>query len=775
MRADIDKIISEMTIEEKISLCSGADSWTTKSMVSHAIPSILMTDGPHGLRKQTNMSDIADINSSRPATCFPAACSTACSWDESILYRIGAAIGEEASCENVSLVLGPGLNIKRNPLCGRNFEYFSEDPILAGKMGAAYVQGMEGVGVGACVKHFACNNQERARMSSNSVISDRALREIYLRPFEIAVTAGKPSAVMCSYNKINGVYSSDNENLLTGILRDEWGFGGVVITDWGAMSNRIKAFKAGCDLNMPGGSNYMEKACLRAIRKGTLSETDIDRSVKRILKLVLKYNDIPVMPGPLPDHNDFAAHAAAESAVLLKNEDSILPLKKGCKTVLIGAMAKNMRYQGSGSSHITPSKITNPTDAMPDLPWVQGCLDNGDTNEMLIEEAREAALNADVAIVFAGLPDAYESEGFDRSSMRMPSGHVRMISEIADVNPNTVVILMCGSPVECHFADSVKAILYMGLPGQAGGEAVRKLLFGDTNPSGRLAETWPIHYEDCVSAPYYSKTDDALYLEDIYVGYRYYDKAGIPVRWPFGYGLSYTTFEYSDLVYKDQSVSVTVTNTGNDGGSEVVQLYIALPQEGIHKPVKELKSFKKVYLEKGESCRITFPLNAGDFAIWNNGWHIQSGTYRFLIGGLSESVDITYEDIETPLWQSGSWFESFSGEPDLKTLEFQTGMLYKPAEAKKGSFTVNNSIAEMKDSSFIMKQMYKAVSSYVLKHSNGKADPDDPAYKMMLNMAVSSPLRAMQINAGLKDSLIRGLVLMANGHFFKGLARMLRG
>ena len=774
MKADIDKIISEMSLEDKIALCSGEDFWHTKSMPDYRIPPIMMTDGPHGLRKQDVSSDMLGLNNSVPATCFPPACLSGASWDESILARIGARIAEEALAENVAVVLGPGINIKRNPLCGRNFEYFSEDPYLSGKLGAAFLKGMRDVGIGGCVKHFACNSQELDRMSSNSVVSERALREIYLTAFEIAVKEGRPSMVMCAYNMINGTYCSDNKKLLTDILRDEWGFDGVVVTDWGAMNNRVLAFKAGCDLNMPGGSSYMERTAKRAVKKGALDETAIDTCVRRILELVMKRNDIPAIPGQFTDHNDFAAHVACESAVLLQNNDSILPLKKDQSVVLIGDMAKTMRYQGSGSSHINPPKITNPTDAMPDIPWVQGCLENGDTDEALITEAQAAAADADVAIVFAGLPNRYESEGFDRDSMKMPSGHLRLIGAVSDANPNTVVVLMCGAPVECPFADHVKGILYMGLPGQAGGEAVRKLLYGDVNPSGRLTETWPYEYSDCISSSVYGKQRDAFYVEDIYVGYRYYDKAHVPVRWPFGYGLSYTTFAYSDLKIENEKVSVSVTNTGSEAGGEVVQMYISPCEWTIHRPNRELKGFKKVYLEPGETARVSFSLENRSFAIWQNGWVVPSGLYTIMIGPLEESINVEGDDVTVPKWQQGTWYETFEGTPSIADLEAATGTEIPARHSpKKGEFTMNSTIAEMKDSSFIMKILNKALLSFAKKNSNGKTDPEDPDYKMMLS-TLNSPLRSLQILSARPDGLFRGLLKMANGHFFTGLMRMMK-
>ena len=480
-------------------------------------------------------------------------------------------------------MLGPGANLKRNPLCGRNFEYFSEDPYLAGKLAAGFIKGAEAKGVGVCLKHFAVNSQEYRRFTSDGIIDGRTLREMYLTAFETAVKEGRPSSVMCAYPKLNGTHCSDSEKLLTDILRTEWGFDGAVVTDWGAMNNRINGFRAGCDLNMPGGSDYMEKDVFEAVKEGSLSESYINNSARRVLKLVFGAAKTLEKPEKCDygRHHIIAKRAALEGAVLLKNNGGILTLLENAKIAVIGAMAKEMRYQGAGSSHINPISLSQPLDFLPGACYVPGCDNRGGTTEVLLAEAVKAAREAEAAIVFAGLPEQYESEGFDRDSMKMPDGHLRMIKAVAGANPNTVVVLLCGSPVECPWADSVKAILYMGLPGQAGGEAAADLLYGRTSPSGKLAESWPYTYDDVPSSDIYGKTADALYQEGIYVGYRYYDKSGTRLRWPFGYGLSYTDFRYSDLNVSGGKVSVTVTNTGKYPGAEVVQLFIAPPGKRI--------------------------------------------------------------------------------------------------------------------------------------------------------------------------------------------------
>ena len=591
---DIEKILQQMTLEDRIALCSGENFWETKKYEKYGIPSLFMCDGPHGLRKQENVADMLGVNESRKATCFPAEVTTAGSWDPELLTAIGSAIGQEAREQGVGLVLGPGVNLKRNPLCGRNFEYFSEDPYLAGKLAAGFIRGAEAQGIGTSLKHFAANSQELSRFTSDSVLDERTLRELYLTAFEIAVKEGKPSTVMCAYPKLNGVHCSDNKALLTDILRTEWGFSGLVVTDWGAMNDRIEGFRAGCDLNMPGGSDYMEKEVLQAVKNGTLPESCVDDSARRVLKLVFRAAETlkEKTDCDYEAHHALAKRAAVEGAVLLKNEGGILPLKKDAKIAVIGAMAKNLRYQGSGSSHINPTKLSQPLDFLPGTLYAPGCDDRGDTTEDLLSQTAKTAQEAEIAVIFAGLPDRYESEGFDRADMKMPEGQLRMIDAVTAANPNTVVVLLCGSAVECPWADRVKGILYMGLPGQAGGEAVADLLCGRANPSGKLAESWPLSYADVPSSEIYGKTDDALYEEGLYVGYRYYEKSGVAVRWPFGYGLSYTTFAYSDLTVDGNAVSVAVKNTGSFAGAEVVQLYIRAPQDGLHRPLRELKGFQ---------------------------------------------------------------------------------------------------------------------------------------------------------------------------------------
>ncbi len=782
MDMDIREILLKMTVEDKISLCTGADFWHSREMEQYGIPAFTMSDGPHGVRFQSGEADMIGVNQSKPATCFPAAVTAGATWNPELYAAEGKAIGEEAVGYGVDVVLGPGCNIKRNPLCGRNFEYISEDPYIAGTMAAAFIKGQQSAGVSSSVKHFAVNNQEYKRQNGDSQVDERALREIYLAPFETAVKEGKPDTVMCSYNKINGIHASDNRWLLTDILRSEWGFDGMVVTDWGALNDRIKGYIAGCDLNMPGGSKFMEKETLSAVRDGRLAEPDIDASAERIIRQA--FHSVEMQKGSafnVDAHDKLACTIAEQGAVLLKNDSHLLPVQTE-DMVLIGDMAKNFRYQGSGSSHINPTRQTSLTDALPEVPYFACCDADGNVTESALKEAAAAAKKAKTVVIVAGLPDSYESEGFDREDMKMPEGHNRMIETIAAVNPNTVVILLGGSAMELSWYDKVRAILYMGLAGQAGGQACANLLTGKANPSGKLTETWPLQYEDVISKSTFGKRD-VEYRESIYVGYRYYDKAHIDVRFPFGYGLSYTEFVYSDLQIQNRTVTVTVTNTGSAFGAEVVQLYIAPPKDGIHRPVKELKGFARVELESGESKQVVFVLDERSFAIWADCWKVQEGIYEVLLAASSQDIrlrgfiEIVGESINIPEWQAGSWYETLQGNPSRE--EWERMMGYPVAaipEAKKGQFTMDNSCLEMKDESFIMKIQYKVTENIIAKSFGGKKDYSNPAFKMMMVCATDCPLRATIISSGgtMSDSLAQGLLEMANGHYIRGIKAMLK-
>ncbi|MBR3304321.1 MAG: glycoside hydrolase family 3 protein [Christensenellaceae bacterium] len=777
---DIKEIISKMSLKEKVAFCTGSDMWHTKALKELGVEQIKVSDGPHGLRCQESGDIGTGINDSLPATCFPTAVTAANTWDPDLIFEEGKAIGEEALEYGVSVVLGPGANIKRDPRGGRNFEYYSEDPYQAGKMAAAFIKGVQSNGVGTSLKHFACNNQEYKRQSGNSIVDERALREIYLKAFEIAVKEGRPDTIMCSYNKINGVYSSDNENLLTKILRDEWGFDGLVMTDWGAMSDRIKGFKAGCDLNMPGGSAYMEEAVIKAVESGELGEAVVDRSVERILRLVKKgLKNRKKYSFNREAHDLLAGRIACEGAVLLKNEDKILPLNKEDIGVF-GYFAEDIRYQGAGSSHINPTALHQFKELYPEIPYVAATDKSGELIDL--ESALALAKTVKTAVIFAGLPDSYESEGYDRENMALPKGYDRLVEEISKVNGNTVVVLLGGSAMETPWADSVKAILYMGLPGQRGAASAMDLLTGKANPSGKLSESWPFKYEDAATSETFGMHDPE-YRESVYVGYRYYDKADVPVRFAYGHGLSYTSFDYSDIGLEDGKVSVEVRNTGSVSGSEVVQLYVS-PKDAVSRPVKELKGFRKITLMPGESRRVYFDIEDDFFTVYDGGSKKTGGEYSILIG--SGSLDIRGEiavNIEgEPNRYAGSlkgtWYEAPSGKPSREDFEKLLGEEIKPYEKpRKGSYTIDNSILEMKDDSFIMRIMYGITKGTVSKtFKKEERTMENPAYKMMVTAATDSPLRAAVISSGgmLTDALAEGLLFMANGHFIKGLKRLLK-
>lgn len=773
----IKKILAKMALEDKISLCNGADFWHSKAMKKYGIPSFMMSDGPHGLRVQKGEADMLGVNKSEPATCFPTAVTGGATWDTELIRAEGKAIGEEGLSLGTNVVLGPGVNIKRDPRCGRNFEYFSEDPFVAGQMGAAWVEGAQSTGIGTSLKHFAANNQEYKRFNGNSQMDERTLREIYLSAFETVVKKAQPATVMCAYPMLNGVHCSDNKMLLNDILREEWGFKGLVVTDWGALCDRVKAMEAGCDLSMPGGSDYMEDRVAAAVREGKLPESAVDACAARVIRLALLAKEQELeKPFDIEAHNAVAQKVAEGGAVLLKNEDSILPLKAE-DIVLIGDMAKNMRYQGSGSSHINPTKLTSLVDALPGVPYVACCNEKGEVTKSGLSEARKAARDAKIAVVCAGLPDIYESEGFDRENLKMPEGHVRMIEAVADANPNTVVVLFSGCAVELPWLRKVKAVLYMGLPGQAGGQAAANLLTGKATPSGKLTETWPLRLNLVPSYETFGKKY-THYSEGIYVGYRYYQTAGAPVRFPFGYGLSYTAFSYSDLKIEDRRVTATITNTGSTEGAEVVQLYIAAPRSGLFRPLRELKGFVKVFLEPGESKEVSFTLDDRSFAVWSDGWKVPGGVYAVELGAssadirLSGELSLKGEEVPVPAWQEESWYEAPYGLPSDSDFTMLFGGPIQPEpEIRRGNFTMEMSCMEMKDFSPVMNSMFKSTEKTIAQGFGGKVDYSDPTFKMMVMSGADSPLRAMVISSGgaLPANVAEGMVALANGKPIAGL------
>lgn len=682
---DIDDMISKMTLEQKANLCSGTDAWHTAAYQELGLPDIMVSDGPHGLRKEGEPNELG-IRETVKAICFPTASALACSFDRELLHETGDALGEECVSEDIAVLLGPGINMKRSPLCGRNFEYFSEDPYLAGELAASFVKGVQGHNVGTSLKHFAANNQEWRRMSISVLTNERTLREIYLAAFEKVIKEAKPWTVMCSYNRINGIYSCENKWLLTDVLRDEWGFDGIVMSDWGALNKRVPALEAGLDLEMPSSHGETDKQIVAAVKDGSLDESILDQSVRRLLELVNK--SITAKPETRPSYDKEAHHAlagkiASESAVLLKN-DGILPLASGKKIALIGKFAEAPRIQGGGSSHINCTKVTSALDAfaaineMPgehicengvchmeeplryDITYAAGYDANGDIRNVELEaEAVETAKNADVAVIFAGLPDEFESEGYDRSHLDMPNCQNLLIESICAVQKNVVVVLHNGSPIRMPWLNKVNAVLEMYLAGQASGMAAADLLTGRINPSGKLAETFPLHLEDNPSyLNFPGRRYEVSYSEDIFIGYRYYDKKKMDVLFPFGYGMSYTTFEYSNLTVngttvKDTAskitaagtdpltVTVDITNTGNVAGKEIVQLYVKNFIGIENRPEKELKDFTKVSLNAGETKTVTFHLNYRSFAYFNEDikdWFAEGGLYHILIGASSRDI-----------------------------------------------------------------------------------------------------------------------------------------
>ena len=653
---DIKKIISEMTLEEKASLCSGRDFWHTKAVERLGVPDMMMCDGPHGLRKQVGEGDHLGINESIETVCYPTASALASSFDREVLTELGEALGEECQAEDVGMLLGPGLNMKRSPLCGRNFEYFSEDPYLAGEVGAAYVQGLQSKGVAACAKHFAANNQETRRMSGTSNMDERTLREIYLPAFEAVVKKGKTRGIMCAYNGINGVFCAENKKLLTDILRDEWGYDGMVVTDWGAVKDRVKGIEAGLDLEMPGGAGVQDQAIVDAVKNGTLDEAKLDQAVENVLRLVSDYME-QRKPETTADREKYAQisrRLEEQCAVLLKN-DGILPLAKEKNVLFIGEFAEKPRYQGGGSSHINVPHVTGAftcaKEAGCPVSFEMGYLVHEDeSREELMKKTVERAKEADAAVIFAGLPDAYESEGGDREHMNIPETQNELIRAVAAVQPNTIVVLHGGSSMVLPWFDKVSAVLHMHLGGQETGAAAVNLLYGDVNPSGKLAETWPLRLEDNPSYLNFPGEDGVVeYREGIYIGYRYYDKKKMDVRFPFGYGLSYTTFEYSDIkadkaAMQDTdtlTVSMRVKNTGSRKGKEAVQLYVRDEESTVGRPVRELKGFCKVELEPGEEKEVTFTLDKRAFAYYEpkiQDWFVESGVFHIEIGSSSRDI-----------------------------------------------------------------------------------------------------------------------------------------
>ncbi len=746
MERDVKEIVRQMTLEEKAGMCSGKDFWHLKSVERLGIPEVMVSDGPHGLRKQAENGDHLGINESIKAVCFPAACATACSFDRDLLEEMGAALGTECQAENVSVLLGPAVNIKRSPLCGRNFEYFSEDPYLAGQMAKAHITGVQKEGVGTSIKHFAANNQEYHRMSASSEVDERTLREIYLAAFETPVKEAKPKTVMCSYNRINGVFASENPWLLDEVLRKEWGYEGYVMSDWGAVNDRVPGLKAGLELEMPASGGETDRQIVEAVKNGTLKEEVLDQAVERILNVIFDYVDHrkDAVFDMEKDHA-LAEKVETESMVLLKN-DGILPLKKGVRAAFIGVFAKTPRYQGGGSSHINSFRVTGALEAaekMADLTYAEGYRLKEDViDEVLVAEAVEAAKSAEVAVIFAGLPDAFESEGYDRTHMRMPDSQNYLIHEVCKVQPNVVVVLHNGSPVEMPWAEEVSGILEAYLGGQGVGTAEVRILFGEANPCGKLAETIPYKLSDNPSYLNFPGDGETVaYREGIFVGYRYYDRKEMAVRYPFGYGLSYTEFSYSNLQLDKSSmkdtdtltVSVDITNTGKRAGKEIVQLYVADRTGSADRPVRELKNFAKVSLEPGETKTVRMELNKRSFAWYNvklHDWYAASGTYEIQIGKSSREIVL------------------------CDTVELTTDVKV-PMEIHK-----NTTVGQLLRNPDMAQVLQEALSEMMstMGAGGGEASTEAISPEMIRGMMESMPLRGLRSFAGMSEEALNRLV-----------------
>ena len=784
-------IIEKMTIEEKAAFLSGKGEWQTRDFERLGIPSIFCSDGPHGIRKQAGAGDHLGLNASLPATCFPTAATIANSWDIELGEELGQTLGEEAMAEGVNVLLGPGLNIKRSPLCGRNFEYFSEDPYLAGKMAASYVRGIQSQGVYACPKHFAVNSQELRRMAMNSVLDERTLREIYLTGFEIAVKEGKAKTIMSAYNEVNGTYANENKHLLNDILRDEWGFDGIVITDWGASNDHALGVAAGSNLEMPNPGLDSARELIAAVESGKISIDDVDKRVDELLDAVMTlYVNAQNRKEEfdIPAHHKVARRAAAESTILLKNEDNILPLKPGAKVAIIGDFAFVPRYQGAGSSLVNPTKVETISEMVGsyDIQVIGSCRGysrTGEEDAATKKEALDIAKKADIVLFFFGLNEDSESEGMDRTHMRIPQNQITLLQELGQVNPNLVGIISAGSAIEMPWHHFFKAMLHCYLNGQAGAGAVMDILTGKVNPSGKLSETIPRRYEDTPAYRYYpSQERTAEYRESLYVGYRYYDTAQIPVLYPFGFGLSYTSFEYSDLAVTDSGVSFNVKNVGSMDGAEVCQLYVGLPGAKVFRPVKELKGFAKVFLKVGETKKVEIAFDDKTFRYWNvktNKWEIEDGNYSICIGASSVDIRLSgsvmkaettevmpYVKEELPAYYSGKiqtvpddQFEKLLGRsiPDGKW---------------SGQLSANDAICQLYYAkSGLARFAYRRLTA-IKKKADESGKPD-----LNILFIYNMPFRAMaKMTAGaVSMDMVDGIVTLVNGRFFKGLGKIISG
>lgn len=791
---DIKKIVQNMTLEEKCYLLSGKDFWQTRSVERLNIPSISLSDGPHGVRRQEGAADQLGLNASIPATCYPTAATMANSWDEALAREMAQSLGEEAVSQEVNVLLGPGLNIKRSPLCGRNFEYFSEDPYLAGKMAAAYVLGIQKAGASACPKHFAANSQELRRMASDSVVDERTLREIYLTGFEIAVREAHPKSIMSSYNRINGEYANENKHLLRDILVDEWGFDGFVVSDWGGSNDHVKGVENGSHLEMPTTGGDSDEELIRAVKSGKISEAAVDERVEELVNVIMQLAPVTqTAKGKKFDveaHHEMAQKAAEGSIVLLKNDEKLLPLKKGAKVAVIGDFAQKPRYQGAGSSVVNPTKLVSTLDVIKDfdldmIGFAAGYVRTGEANDEMKAEAVRLAKDAETVLLYVGLDEVSEAEGLDRSNMKLGKNQEDLIKALLEVNKNIVVVLSAGSPIEMPWAEKVPAIIHGYLSGQAGAGAMLKAVTGQINPNGKLAESYPFKYEDTPAYNYFpSKERSSEYREGLYVGYRYYTTAKVPVRYPFGYGLSYTSFTYSEMSATDKAVTFTIQNTGERDGAEVAQVYVSAKAGEVFRPALELKGFAKVFLKAGEKKTVTVSLDDKAFRYFNvktNKWEVEGGDYEILVG--ASCMDIRLSKVVSVKGSSGAnpydkvkLADYYSGNVlNVTDAEFEELLGHAIPEGKwrtDGLLDVNDAICQMYYAkSWPARLVWKIMTNIKNKsEAKGKAD-------LNILFIYNMPFRGIgKMTGGMcSQEMVGGIMKIVNGHFFKGVGTIIGG
>ena len=780
-------IITKLNLEQKCALLSGDTVFTTRGYKNAGVPSITLSDGPNGVRKQAGAADHLGLNPSVPATCFPTAATVACSWDPALGEEIGRAMGEEAAAQEVAVLLGPGLNTKRSPLCGRNFEYFSEDPYLSGKMAAAYVRGIQSEGISACPKHFAVNSQELRRMASDSVVDERTLRELYLTGFEIVVKEAHPKALMSSYNLINGIYANENAHLLQDILREEWGFDGAVVTDWGGSNDHALGVKNGSTLEMPAPGGDAVRELLAAVRSGKIAEADVDARLDELLTLVLDTHAAVERHSRSFDadaHHALARRAAGESVVLLKNDDALLPLAEGTRVAVIGDFAETPRYQGAGSSAVNSIKVDTFLDCLSDsglysVGFAPGFDRQGKPDAAKQAEAVALAAKADAVLLCLGLDEIKESEGLDRADMKLADNQIELLQAVREANPNTVVIVNAGASLETPWLAHCKALVYGALGGQAGAGAMVDVLTGKINPGGKLAETWANAYDDTPARDHFAGPGRTVqYREGLYVGYRYYQTAGVPVAFPFGHGLSYTQFAYSDLHADAHSATLTVTNTGDRAGAEIVQLYVAKPNAEIFRPAQELKAFAKVQLAAGESKTVTLTLDDKAFRYRNtrtDSWEVEGGTYELRVGASSADIRLTaavevigtdalnpYAGKALPHYQSGK----VQTVPDA---EWET-LLDRPIPDDRVKIDRNMTLGELNHGRSPLGWLVWAVMTVLLNASYKKGKPD-----LNVLFQYNMPLRALakMTNGAISMGMVDGIVMEVQGFWVIGLVRVI--